>query len=631
MSLVTFPRWNRITVVCNKRFKSTLNAMFRPRHELRNRWAAQALALARRITIVSAILLFQNVSAQEPFECGTALPGTVLTMAGSWVVRPIAELWKTSYLQSCPDAGVLNIEPSGNDDAIYRLCAAAGVPSVDIAMLSRPVRATEAEAQSDGTTYSCNVGDTRREFVQLDVALDGLAITTLRGSPTDDCIQQLGGLSRDQLRWIFSSYSDNELLATGLDANSIPNSDGDPSTRHWCELLDHPSCVCREILIAGSPDGTQPHQYFGQFTFAEFDKGETFDQTKYFSSASDFDVIQYLDDTGDAIAYFRVPVYNSNNMVLSSAPILADNGIFVPPNGSTLQTGDYPYSRRVFMNVIVSDASSYRASQPFIRFGYSPLGLALVSSTGLVPIPEDEVPELLSRVSAPPLLCFSGQNTVVVKGKGTISMANLKLDDYVLANHNSYSKVVSFGHYLPDGVGEYLQIQTQSSQIEISPFHLLSVNGSLHPALHVKVGDVLGHDRVVSMTTVSSRGIYAPITESGFIAVSGVVSSSYVQLWDMDPSLMHTISHWALAPIRACKQLSLPLCSSESYNEIGIAKQYVFTLKWILQTTTSGSTVPTILSVASLPFLFIARLLEVFVSMQQSQFAAAVVSHQFYV
>lgn len=590
--------------------------MIHPRHESISFQASQICSFPRRLAVISVVylLFYANsesvvVSAQEPFECGATFPGTVLKVAGSWVVRPIAELWKASYLQTCPDAGVVDIERGGNDDAISRLCSAT-LPSVDIAMLSRPVRDMEAEVKLDGITYTCNIGDTTREFVQLDVALDGLAITTLRGSDSDLCIQQIGGLSRDQLRWMFSSYSESQLLSSGWDPAAIPNSDGDPTTHLWCELLAHPSCLCNEIRIAGSVDGTQPHQYFGQFTFEDYDNGETFDQSKYFASDNYFDIIQYLDDTGDAIAYVRVPIFERNNQVLSSAPILADFGIFIPPNGSTLQTGDYPYSRRVFMNIIASNAVSYRSSQPFIRFGYSSLGLALVSAAGLVPIPEDEVPELLTRISAPPVLCFSGQNTVIVRGKGTVALSELRLHDYVLVQDNAYSEVISFGHFLPNDVGEFLQIQTQATQIEISPLHLLRINGSLHPAAHVKVGDMLGNDTVISLSMISSRGIYAPITESGFIAVSGVVSSSYVQLWDIEPNLMHTVSHWALAPMRICKRLSLPICSGEAYNEIGIAKQYMIAMEAIGWITDANFIVQAIAVLLSLPVLLIARLLE---------------------
>jgi hypothetical protein len=351
----------------------------------------------------------------------------------------------------------------------------------------------------------------------------------------------------------------------------------------------------------------------GQFSFRDYDIGETFDLPRYFSSTSDFDIVRYLDDTGgNAIAYLRVPDFESNANVLSAAPILGTSGIYIPPSESTLQSGEYTYSRRVYMNVIVSDAVSYRATHPFLRFGYTQLGSALVKSVDLVPIPDVEIPKMLALLP-PPVLCFSGHNTVVVRGKGTITIEDLQLDDYVHVGKGSYSKVISFGHFLPDGVGTFLRIESQHKhrRIEISPLHLLYVGGQLRAAKDTAVGDLLDdNDRIVSITTVRSRGIYAPLTESGRIAVSGVVASSYVALWNIPPSLMHYVSHFALAPLRICKAMSMTHCIGESYNDFGMATQYVHPIQALDWATRSSLSMQLAAVVCVSPLLFLFWLLE---------------------
>ena len=64
------------------------------------------------------------------------------------------------------------------------------------------------------------------------------------------CMVILGGLTLDQLRWIFSNYTEAELIATGWDPSSLANSDGNDATHLWSELSD--SCAGAEIKIVGA-------------------------------------------------------------------------------------------------------------------------------------------------------------------------------------------------------------------------------------------------------------------------------------------------------------------------------------------------------------------------------------------
>lgn len=103
--------------------------------------------------------------------------------------------------------------------------------------MSRQWKDTEAEKQADGYTYNCLIGDTTRSAIQIDVAIDGLSVVVKSGGAAAGCLDKLPGLTIDQLRWIFSSYTDSELTATGWDAAAaIPNSDNDENTHLWSEL-----------------------------------------------------------------------------------------------------------------------------------------------------------------------------------------------------------------------------------------------------------------------------------------------------------------------------------------------------------------------------------------------------------
>ena len=55
-------------------------------------------------------------------------------------------------------------------------------------------------------------------------------------------------------------------------------------------------------------------------------------------------------------------------------------------------------------------------------------------------------------------------------------------------------------------------------------------------ASQIKVGDVLlGEIRVSKVRLVKRRGVFAPITESGDIVVSGIHASSYIAVLSFSP------------------------------------------------------------------------------------------------
>jgi hypothetical protein len=103
------------------------------------------------------------------------------------------------------------------------------------------------------------------------------------------------------------------------------------------------------------------------------------------------------------------------------------------------------------------------------------------------------------------------------------------------------------------------------------------------PASMVAVGNTLllndgSGTRVTRIGTVTRVGAYAPFTESGTIAVSGVLASSYISLQENSEALifggikvvsMQWAAHTFLAPHRMICRLSG--CNKESYTDDGIS------------------------------------------------------------
>ena len=184
--------------------------------------------------------------------------------------------------------------------------------------------------------------------------------------------------------------------------------------------------------------------------------------------------------------------------------------------------------------------------------------------------------------------CFSERTTIEVDGKGVIPMKHLKINDWVRIGGDSYSRVHSFGHYQPNAWTVYLQIQVASDEktkehhpLEITADHLMFIydlakmQQQAVPAGRLKVGDwiVSAEDttptQVSSITKVSRRGAYAPMTTTGGIAVGGILASNYVSRgWLHDrvsSQVLQWLQHGAAVPYRM--YCSVSGCENETYDE----------------------------------------------------------------
>jgi Hint module len=162
-------------------------------------------------------------------------------------------------------------------------------------------------------------------------------------------------------------------------------------------------------------------------------------------------------------------------------------------------------------------------------------------------------------------------------------MNQLKIGDYVRVNNDEFSQVYGFGHFDHDLETDFIQIIFEGtlageySPIEATSQHLVFVERNdkqyIIPAGDVTIGDVLSGKRVQAFHTITRRGVYAPLTQSGEIVVSGVRASNYVNvlhfsllLWDQ-----HVYAHAFFFPQRLFCRYFLPTCKNETYiNGYGI-------------------------------------------------------------
>lgn len=178
-------------------------------------------------------------------------------------------------------------------------------------------------------------------------------------------------------------------------------------------------------------------------------------------------------------------------------------------------------------------------------------------------------------------ICFSGVNTVEERDSGTIPITEVKIGDFVKAGNGHYTQVYGFGHLDRDLEESFLQIHfTTSSEenkkampnlLEISSKHMVFVerNGRsiALKASDVSIGDSLSGRIVASFHTVLRQGVYAPLTMSGDIAVSGILSSNYVEVLDFRSGWYdhHTIGHAVWGPRRLFCRYFMDACKQETY------------------------------------------------------------------
>mmetsp|Transcript_9052 Transcript_9052/g.13902 ORF Transcript_9052/g.13902 Transcript_9052/m.13902 type:complete len:949 (-) Transcript_9052:79-2925(-) len=182
-------------------------------------------------------------------------------------------------------------------------------------------------------------------------------------------------------------------------------------------------------------------------------------------------------------------------------------------------------------------------------------------------------------------ICFPGDVTCEVLGKGEVQLKDLQLGDRVLVEGQTYEKVYSFGHRSRDMKADYLELSTASRKLEISKKHMIFVEGGhAIPASSIKLGDKIEtisgkYDVVLSIKNVVRQGAYAPFTTAGTIIVNGLKASTFVAFQESETLLVgdvdsgvtfQSLAHLYETPHRIwCSCFSS--CTVEYYTDEGVS------------------------------------------------------------
>jgi ABC-type phosphate transport system substrate-binding protein len=550
------------------------------------------------ITGIKAVQMLSRLGAPggvslTSIVCG---PGGNIFMGGSSTVYPAAALWGSVYADACGIAVTVIAGGStlGADLACGIPVAASGQVA-DIGNMSRQFLATEAylPAGGNGYDYRCLIG-TKRTVREFPVAIDGITFAFPLNGAASQCIATLPGqgLTIDQLRWMYSSYTYSQLVANGWNPATLPKYINNDMDHLWFELGGS-GCLPLQIFIAGSPSVAGTFQYFVSVTMTG--PGETIDMnrpTGYFNVPSDDpnEVAAYLAASYPSIGFFGYSYYAKNTKTLGAAAIKNKAGVFVPPSETAFINGSYnPYTRLVYMQ-LVTVFLTFQKTSAFVRFAtQTSVGDSLATSAGLFPVSSAGKTIIKQRLTLV-VPCFSETSTVQVMNKGVIAMKDLQVGDQVINANGKFDTVYSFGHYAPEIEAEYIQIHAVGLQqpLEISKEHMLFVSrGMALPASAIAVGDTIqlvhgATAQVIKILTVIRHGAYAPFTMSGTIAVNKVAASNYVDLQNKagvlivgneyrTPFSMQFLAHMFQAPHRLVCKIGPTYCQKETYDDSGVS------------------------------------------------------------
>ena len=332
----------------------------------------------RLINALTLLLATKTFSAFGDGHCG---PDGDFTVAGSTTVFPLAVSWAADYMEMCPAVNI-TVNGGGSSTGAKLVCGVNG--DAEIGMMSREWKTSEAELQDDGFTYKCLIGDAGHSAAQIVVANDGVTVVAAEGGDAAKCISKLkeDGLSKDQLRWIFSSFTEEELIADGWDPESIL-SDGDDSTHLLSEL--HKKCPAHPIVVASCNEASGTYEFFTDVVITG--EGETL-RADFTAEGGDGEVIDYLLTEEDAIGFVGYPLLALSEGIVA-APV---DGI--EPTLENISIGAYStLGRQIYMNLRTGEAAEHTV--PYVKTGFE-----LPTVEGYVPLSEAQTAEMFERLDS---------------------------------------------------------------------------------------------------------------------------------------------------------------------------------------------------------------------------------------
>jgi len=158
--------------------------------------------------------------------------------------------------------------------------------------------------------------------------------------------------------------------------------------------------------------------------------------------------------------------------------------------------------------------------------------------------------------------CFAAHAQVMEKNYGIINMEDVAVGDWLMTEQGFYTEVVGWLHREEDRRSKFLEIvfnneATNKTLTITENHHVRLANDVIVEALDVDVGSwLMGVDgspkQVIDVREGYWRGVWAPLTRSGTVAVDGIQCSIYANGPAFEP-VMHAFTYpwrngWVVVP-----------------------------------------------------------------------------------
>lgn len=280
----------------------------------------------------------------------TSFSGSIV-IDGSSTVAPITEAIAEEFRKE--QSGVeVTVGTSGTGGGFTKFCAG----ETDVQDASRAIDDEEkAACEAKGIKYQ-----------EFRVGLDGLAVVTSAQN------QFVDTLNFEQLARIFE----------------------EGGARTWNEV--DPSFPNEEIAIFAPGVDSGTYDFFNEEVLGDPEEGGKKPRNDYTASEDDNTIVQGIEGEANSWGFFGYAYFQNNKEGLKAIKVAEEGTTGVEPTTETIESGDYPLSRPLYIYVKDDSLRKPEVAQ-FTKF-YLEQTPQLIADVGYVAAPQDDYTQGLSKL-----------------------------------------------------------------------------------------------------------------------------------------------------------------------------------------------------------------------------------------
>jgi phosphate transport system substrate-binding protein len=327
------------------------------------------VALLAAVGLVAGACGSDSDDSSDTGSTGTSgsSSGGSINISGSSTVEPISSRVAELYVDAGNSASI-TVDGPGTGDGFQVFCAG----ETDISDASRPISEKEITQCADAGI----------EYIELEVAYDGMAVITNPANTTIECLsfEDLYALVGPESTG-FGNWSDAQELATELGS----------TTQFPDASLD--------ITAPGTESGT--YDSFIEIALADigearFEGGKISEEEAettrpdYSSQANDNAILQGIEGSDTSFGWVGFAFAEEAGDAVKEIPIQNEDGECIAPTAETIADGTYPLSRSLYIYVNAEKATANTTLVDYVDY-YLGDGYAAVEEVGYIPLPADKL------------------------------------------------------------------------------------------------------------------------------------------------------------------------------------------------------------------------------------------------